>query len=443
MFVLEHRFYHWYVPGQRIIKTAVAVTLCLLFYVLRGYRGERIPAEAMITAIICMQSCFSDTKKGSLNRLFGTFLGAVLGFLFLLLVMCFPFIGNTRWLLYCLMGVGTLFALHSAVVLKQPDASGLSAIVFICVVISYPDIENPLDQAFHRMCDVFVGTTIATIVNAVRLPRVRHSEKIFFVPVNRLVSHRFEEFSSFVLFQLQRLVHDGAKICLISDYAPAFQMMMFGKLDFTVPMIVMDGGAIYDPNENEYLSVSTLCPNSCRWLIKCLSDVNYFVYTIHKDRNCIYHHGQLTELEDKVYRHLKKSPYRYYLDDDHFSVSDVVCFKIVSTSEEVNRLQRALEPMLDSMKLRSVVRHQVGVDEGYSLYIFAKHADVEHAIKHVVKLVQKDDNKELDPHVFEPNGDTVSDKDAMKVIREIRNEFEPYWIVEFGRNVWRRIHGAK
>ena len=62
----------WYPPGQRIIKTSVAVTLCLFFYMLRGYSGEAMPAEAAITAIICLQAYMHDSRENALNRLLGT-----------------------------------------------------------------------------------------------------------------------------------------------------------------------------------------------------------------------------------------------------------------------------------------------------------------------------------------------------------------------------------
>ena len=47
----------FYLPavGQRIVKTTVAVFLCLLVYYLRGFRGREIPTEAAITAILCVQ----------------------------------------------------------------------------------------------------------------------------------------------------------------------------------------------------------------------------------------------------------------------------------------------------------------------------------------------------------------------------------------------------
>ena len=83
----EKRMIPWPPLGQRIIKTSLAVTLCLFFYLWRGYRGESMPAEAAITAIICMQSCVHDTRTSALNRLAGTMIGAMCGFVFLLLML--------------------------------------------------------------------------------------------------------------------------------------------------------------------------------------------------------------------------------------------------------------------------------------------------------------------------------------------------------------------
>ena len=59
----------WHPVGQRIVKTSAAVTLCLFFYMWRGYQGESMPAEAAITAIICMQPDLHDTRENALTRL--------------------------------------------------------------------------------------------------------------------------------------------------------------------------------------------------------------------------------------------------------------------------------------------------------------------------------------------------------------------------------------
>ena len=118
------RYIEWHPVGQRIIKTSVAVTFCLLFYMLLGYRGENMPSEAAITAIICMQPYVTSTAENAINRLTGTLVGACTGFLFLLLVMMHPSLGSHRPMLYMLMGVGTMVSLHATVLLRKQDAAG-------------------------------------------------------------------------------------------------------------------------------------------------------------------------------------------------------------------------------------------------------------------------------------------------------------------------------
>lgn len=420
------RYIDWHPVGQRIVKTSVAVTLCLLFYMLLGYRGENMPSEAAITAIICMQPYVTSTAENAINRLTGTLVGACTGFIFLLLVMMNPGLGSHRPLLYALMGVGTLVSLHATVLLRKQDAAGLAAIVFVCVVIAYPDIENPLDQAFHRILDVMVGTGMALGINAVRLPRKKLHNKVFFLPMMYLSNGQFSQFSPAVVFRLQRLFQEGAKICLMSKHAPSFHASQLSRMKLTVPMIVMDGAAIYDSNENVYLATTNINVASCRWLIKRLESlgISFFVYTIHRDRNCIFHHGAMTKREEKVYNQLKRSPYRYYLDDDHYAVADVVYIKIVTSGDEADQIQRELEPMMDKMRLRSVVRPQAGLDDGCSLYFYAQHADMRHARAHLMRLLRQD-NPDLEMHDIVAEKGFLTERDAVNLLQELKNEYEP------------------
>ena len=75
--------------GQRIVKTSVAVFLCLLVYWLRGYRGQDMPTEAAITAIICMQPYVRDSRDYAVSRFTGTLIGVVWGLLFLLVFVVY------------------------------------------------------------------------------------------------------------------------------------------------------------------------------------------------------------------------------------------------------------------------------------------------------------------------------------------------------------------
>ena len=424
----------WQPAGMRIIKTSIAVILCLFYYALRGRQGEAIPAEAAITAIICMQPYVHDTRENAVNRLFGTMLGACWGFLFLLAMMCFPALGNDRLILYPLMGLGTLIALHSAVLLRRTDASGLCAIVFICVVIAYPDIKDPLDQAFRRILDVLVGTAIAVVVNAARLPRTKRQNKVFFLPILGLAEDQNERLSPTVLFWLKSLCKKGARICLMSAHAPTFQTSQLSGMNITVPMIVMDGAAIYDPNENTYIATTNMNPASSRWLMKRLDgmDVSYFVYTVHRDRNCIYHHGRMTEREQKVYETLKRSPYRFYLEDDHYSLSDMVYLKVVTSADCAERIRRELEPSLEKMKLRSVIRPQAGLKEGCSLYFYALHADMPHAQAYLMRLLRQKD-PELEMYDVTTEQSSALLQDPARLRRRLKREYEPLALLQWLR----------
>ena len=121
---------------------------------------------------------------------------------------------------------------------------------------------------------------------------------------------------------------------------------------------------------------------------------------------------------------MKRSPYRYYLDDDHFSLSDVVYLKIVTTGDEADRIQRELEPMLEKMKLRSIVRPQAGLDEGCSLYFYAIHADMLHAREHLMHLLRQE-NPDLEMHEIIEERAYLTEHDAIRLLKRLKNAYEP------------------
>ena len=339
----------------------------------------------------------------------------------------FPALGQNPFTLYPLMGLGVLISLYSAVAIRKPDTSSLAAIVFVCVVIAYPDIEHPLDQAFHRVLDVLVGTAIAVGVNIFRLPRVKQRNKVFFVRTKDLASDQLSQIPSAVLFRLNYLYNDGAKVCLMSEHAPAFFMSQMTGVSLSVPMIVMDGAGIYDANENVYLSTVTLPPDSSRWLMKRLDTlgISYFIYTVHKNRNCIYHRGRMTDAEAVVYQRLKRSPYRQYLDDDRFTPEDIVYIKVVTAGGQAARIEKVLASSLAHRGLRTVIRPQAGLPDGTSLYIYAANADMAHAQERLMRLLEKKEPGLQATDVFSEHG-YQSEHDAVHLLHTLGNSYEPF-----------------
>ncbi len=306
--------------GQRIVKTAAAVFFCLLFYWLRGYRGQNMPTEAAITAIICMQPYVRDSRDYAISRFAGTLIGAVWGLLLLLLLLAFPALGTRLFSVYGLMALGVLASLYTAVLLRRPDASGQAAIVYLCLVITFPDIESPLAQMGEKLLGVLLGTVSAIAVNHFRLPRSKRRDRVFFVRVRDLTPDRFSQIPSAALYRLNYLCRDGAKICLISEHAPAFFMLQMNESTLRVPLIVMGGAAIYDAGENRYLHAETLRPTDSRRVREHLNSLgmSYFIYTVHGEKTRIFHSGPMREQEQLIFKRMKRSPYRDYLEEGNF-----------------------------------------------------------------------------------------------------------------------------
>ncbi len=419
---------NWYFPplGQRIMKTSLAVFICLMFYWLRGYRGVEMPAEACITAIICMQPYVQDTTVYARDRFVGSFIGAFWGLMFLLLLLIFPAMGKTPLLLYPLMGVGVLISLYSAVVMRRPDTSGQAAIVFICVVIAYPEIDAPLQQALHRMIDVLVGTAAAIGVNVLRWPRVKRRDRLFFVRTRDIVPDQLAQMHSAVLFRLNYLFNDGAKICLMSEHAPAFLLSQLGGAKVNVPLIVMDGAAIYDAQENEYLSVETMPSASSAWLMERLNErhASYFIYTVHNHRTCIFHQGKLSKGENLVYERMKRSPYRYYLQGDSFNQEEIVYIKVIAATVDIDSILVSLYDALPRWRLRTAVRAQAGLPGSGSLYFYSANATMDQAEEKLLCLLREKE-PELQPVEVFSNTGYRTEHDAVHLVQELGKSYEP------------------
>ena len=417
-----------------MIKTAVAVLICLLFYYLRGRRGEDMPTEAAITAIICMQPYVRDSREYALNRMTGTLIGAGWGLLFLFLLLALPILGANLYVLYFLMSLGVLCSLHTAVAFRKPDASGLAAIVFICVVIAFPEIENPILDALERIFGVILGTAVAIGVNVSRLPRSRNEHLAFFLRSDDLVPNRFSQIAPAVLFRLNSLYQDGAKICLISRHAPAFFASQLSGVELNLPMIVMDGAALYDVHANRYVHAETIRERDLSRLMEKLDGLklSYFLYAVHKNKTRIFHVGTMREKELEVLNRLRRTPYRDYLDGDAYSMDEIVCVKLIGAEMEIERLRNRLYTFALGRKLRVVIQPQTDFPGVSGLYIYSQRATVRAMEARLMEALRKDDPRLTPLELFLPSG-YRSEHDAMSLLHQLYNRYAPIRLLPFPR----------
>ena len=398
-----------------------------------------MPTEAAVTAIICMQPYVQDSREYALNRMTGTLIGAGWGLLLLLVLLIFPALGNNLYILYAVMGAGVLVSLYTSVVLHKPDSSSLAAIVFICIVANFPEIEDPLGDTMERIFGVMLGTAAAVGVNVAHLPRRKKPDRVFFIRSADLIPDRFAQISPSILFRLNSLLRDGAKICLISRHAPAFFTAQLHTVTMTVPMIVMDGAALYDANENRYLYTEKLRQPDAVRLMERLDYLgrSYFIYTVHRKKTCIFHCGAYRDEEREVLSRLQRTPYRTYLDEEIYTPDEIVYIKLIDRTEETERLQKQLYTFIHGRRLRSSIQPQTGVSGVSGLYIYSGRASVHTMENRLIRLLRLENPSVQAEEVFLPSG-YRSEHDAMHLLSRLYNLYEP---VYFPPERWKKSAG--
>lgn len=334
--------------GQRIIKTAFAVFLCLIIYMLRGYDG-------LVTQ------------------------------------------------------------------------STVAAIVFICIVGPYPDLDAPVTYTVDRIIDTFIGILVAGAVNSMSLPRKKHVEYLFFIRLQDLVPDRFSRVSPTVLVVLNRLYNEGANICLVSKWAPAFLLSQMGVININIPVIVMDGAALYHIPDRRYLHIKAIPALDAYYLRNVFRamDHGFCIYAVRECSLMIYRQGPLNWAETQEYELMKRSPYRNYIDGDFNQEDQITFIRIIDIDEKIDEIEKQLDGQIPEDRFRMVRRPQPKM-EGYSgLYFYHPDANVEHMKGILLKELEKIEKRPLVPVDMVMEEPYTTENEAIAVLNKTRNIFEP------------------
>ncbi|WP_455537770.1 aromatic acid exporter family protein [Terrisporobacter sp.] len=138
-------------PGMRTIKTGLGVMVCVLigrFHLIDN------TFFAAITCCICMQITVKSSLTSGFNRLKGTLIGGIVGFIFAL-------IHPGSAILACIGIIATIYICNS---LKLNSSIVIACIIY-CAIYLGMDNNNALLYSVSRMWDTFVGVIIAVAVN--------------------------------------------------------------------------------------------------------------------------------------------------------------------------------------------------------------------------------------------------------------------------------------
>ena len=165
--------------GARIIKSSVAVALCMVIYFFRTLLpiGNGIPFYSALAALWCLQPYSNSTKNNAGQRSTGTFIGAAYGLAFIVLLRFFGL--SEPILVYLIASAIIIPVIYLAVITNNRNASFFSCVVFLSIALTHSFDENPYLFVLNRVLDTFIGIGVGLAVNNFHLPIKHDSETLY------------------------------------------------------------------------------------------------------------------------------------------------------------------------------------------------------------------------------------------------------------------------
>ena len=150
--------------GFRVVKTIIAVTVCLLIAWLIGSR-DSLPIAA-IAAIVTMQATQSETLRMGVFRVLGTVIGGAFGILTVLIGLVLPHYADGLFII--VIPLMLLINLYLCNLLNMQDSCSISCVVTIIVaahIVVDASFDESLIFTFVRLRDTLIGVIVATVIN--------------------------------------------------------------------------------------------------------------------------------------------------------------------------------------------------------------------------------------------------------------------------------------
>ena len=352
--------------GLRIVKTALAVFMCLTLYVLLK-TIEYIPGVPKNFAFNWYNPFFAGiaaaysihpSKKASLrqakNRCVASLIGGIIG---ILLVSIYTFFGG-EWpnvyavnletfnflLPYILVSVCIVLVIETGVVLKQKDAIFVSVLTFLSVTINPNSAVEKWYWQFgiNRILSTIIGVLIALGVNLFRLPRLYKNKNLLFcVGIDGMLNGDNDRFKGYIQYKMNDLYSKGANLTLFTTRTPTTFMPLLGDINVNRPIVCMSGAALYDANTLKYLALEKMEKNDAVKLNKLLNKngISPFINTVENDVLFV-HNDELNNEGEILYAESKKNAAYGNYSYNKPNMENVVYFLIV---EEKNRKNQIVE----------------------------------------------------------------------------------------------------
>lgn len=401
--------------GSRIIKSAVGVLLCWCVYLLRGRTG--IPFYSMLAALWCIQPYINKTMSMALQRTIGTFIGAAFGLITIVLEI-YAFNIYDQPLGFLIVALMIIPVIYTTVLIKRPNASYFSCVVFLSITVIHMTDENPFMFVLNRVLDTFIGIAVGMLVNSARLPRRRITDTLFTAELDDMLSPISEQLTPFSKVEINRMLSEGLNFTLVTMRTPASLMDIVSDVELKLPVVVMNGAALYDFRNNSYVKAYIISGDTCEKARNIINNagMNVFTNALCDDSLVIYYDRLENEAEKAIFTSLKKSPYRNYINRKPQPEDRVIYLMMVDQSDRIS----ALYDQLVHSEVGQLLKMITYPSQDYPGYSYIKIYNRNAGKQHMTEILCREYGIEKCSTVA-ANGS----RSMNSIARNLRHSFEP------------------
>ena len=421
--------------GLRIIKSAVGVFLCYVVNLLRS--GQSIVFYSQLAVLWCMQDYVSETKAKAKQRSLGTLVGALAGLVYIMLEQSFgkhlhgliKMSDNIIAVLFrgLTISLFIIIILYMTVLMHKKQASYFSCVVFLSIVVNHISDSNPYLFVWNRFLDTMIGIVLGIVVNTFSLPRKKHPEILFVSGLDDTLLSKNNNISDYERVELNRMLDDGLTFTLSTIRTPASLMEPMRDIRLKLPVIVMDGAALFNLKEKRYELVYVISSQLSQRLVEFFKRIEEpcFINVVVDDLLMIYYEETSLEIYNTIVNSLRSSPYRNYIKRPLPKDEDVVYFMLIDDKDKMQRIYDALMKEDFARELKVLFYDSTDYAGKAYIKIYNYNASKEHMLEYLKRKleIQRTVTFGTIPNRYDY---TIMPGDSNNLIRQIKNIFEPY-----------------
>ena len=184
--------------GMRNIKTALSVFVCVVVFVF--ICPDFNPLFASIAAVIAMGPSIEDSVETGWNRILGTLVGGIVGFLGIFICNLIPF-AQIYMILVPIGVVGIIYLFNHT---HRSGAIVIGCVMYISVMITYPQQLGSYLIAVIRLLETGFGIIVAVLINGlIKVPekpneKIKTLKKIKVADIKKIKSSKKKNFPHYV-----------------------------------------------------------------------------------------------------------------------------------------------------------------------------------------------------------------------------------------------------